>query len=918
MNSYYYVCFMFQFYHSSSFTSCINQPERERERVTRVWAVREHSAAITCNRCICMLMVMLFLISLQKNNMNLTKLSSPTSIAVYRKPCHFPLAIHFLVFVAVWYNYISLKSLLLNVTSCSSIRHPYSVLNQGRRYYDNQSFFNRLRFCFAFSVAFTWCLSLLSLSGDIHPNPGPIVSESSSTSTDSVSSVSVDLTKYFSLTHYNVQSILHKIDLLGAELSEFDILAFTETWLNNSINPDDLIIPSYKPPERKDRITDSHGGVAIYIKGNIHHIRRHDLELNHLEALWVEINLNNNKILIGVFYRPPNSGVLYQNLIEDSINLAIDTGIKNIIITGDFNYNMLVPNTERKVKDMCLQFSLTQLITEPTNYTEISNSLIDLILVNNHSSVVDSGVANPFLDQPERFHCPVYIILNFRKPQIKSFNRQIWLFNQGHYDTLRQACLRTDWNDCRSNDINVYANLFTQKLLYLAEQNIPRKTVRIRPNEPPWITNIIKHKIRQRKRIYRKAKLQQTQYYWSKFKTLRNEIVNMIRNAKIAYYNKLACNIKNDRTKTKNWWKTLKSFISKSNPSTIPPLTQNGIVYTDAYDKANLLNEYFTKQTILDDVGTNVPCIHSDPVHRLSSIHLSPPEVQTVLKSLSVDKAAGPDLVNNKILRELSYELSLPLCDLFNKSLSSGVFPQIWKDANVCPVYKKGDPSSAGNYRPISLLSTIGKVFERLVFNYLFNLLHDNNFLTPVQSGFIPGDSTINQLTYLYNSICEAVDHGKEVRCIFFDVSKAFDKVWHKGLLEKLKSAGVTDEMYKWFANYLTNRRQCVTLPGGKSDWSFIHAGVPQGSILGPLMFLIYINDIVLDIQSNINLFADDTSLFIIVEDANTSRQILQSDIDSISQWANKWLVTFNPTKSEALTFSRKLNKPIHPSFIHA
>ena len=169
--------------------------------------------------------------------------------------------------------------------------------------------------------------------------------------------------------------------------------------------------------------------------------------------------------------------------------------------------------------------------------------------------------------------------------------------------------------------------------------------------------------------------------------------------------------------------------------------------------------------------------------------------------------------------------------------------------------------------------------------------------LSTLQSGFIPGDSTVNQLTFLYHIFCEALDAGKEVRAVFCDISKAFDRVWHAGLIHKLEAAGATGEVLIWFKNYLSDRRQRVVLPGVSSDWTYIRAGVPQGSILGPLLFLVYINDIVFDTGSHIRLLADDTSLFIIVDDPTTAAGCLNSDLEKISRWATTWLVTFNPTK---------------------
>jgi hypothetical protein len=203
---------------------------------------------------------------------------------------------------------------------------------------------------------------------------------------------------------------------------------------------------------------------------------------------------------------------------------------------------------------------------------------------------------------------------------------------------------------------------------------------------------------------------------------------------------------------------------------------------------------------------------------------------------------------------------------------------------------------------------------ERILFKHIYNFLRDTDFLSNYQSGFIPGDSTVNQLTFLYNTFCKALDDGKEVRVVFFDISKAFDRVWHKGLVAKLKGAGLSDTLLTWLSNYLLDRKQRVVIPGGNSEWSTIKAGVPQGSILGPLMFLVYINDIVSDIQSNIRLFADDTSMYVIVDHADQAAITMQQDIAKISEWANSWLVNFNPSKSESLLISRKHKKIHHPT----
>ena len=226
---------------------------------------------------------------------------------------------------------------------------------------------------------------------------------------------------------------------------------------------------------------------------------------------------------------------------------------------------------------------------------------------------------------------------------------------------------------------------------------------------------------------------------------------------------------------------------------------------------------------------------------------------------------------------------------------------------------KKVDRSKPSNYRPISLLCQPGKNMERCIHKVLYNYINKHKLLTPCQSGFIPGDSTTFQLLHTYHMFCEAVDNGKEVRVIFCDISKAFDRVWHQGLIHKLQDKGCCDELLNWFSSYLSNRRQRVVIKGQTSEWTYVLAGVPQGSILGPLLFLIYINDIVNELQASVRLFADDTSLYIIVDNPNTAATILNHDLNRIDTWAAQWLVDFNAAKTISQILSLKRNPPLHP-----
>ena len=765
---------------------------------------------------------------------------------------------------------------------------------------------------FITTFEFLIIMSLLLLkSGDIELNPGPYSLESD-TSSGSNNLDELVITNNFSIVHYNIQSLLNKVDLIGAELVNFDVICLTETWLDRRTADETLNLEGYKF-YRRDRDGDCHGGVCVYVNSNVHSRRRTDLEQPDTECIWVEVTTNHRKFLLGTFYRPPNALAATYSLIEDSISLAFDTNIPDILITGDFNLDIQKDSSYRKVNDLCQQFSLQQLITDPTHYTETSSSIIDLIFTSNSNNILVSGIGEPFLEQNVRYHSPVYAVLKFHTKPTAVYQRHIWLYDRGDFDSMAREIQDSNWDEVKDDDVDIYAKKITDQISKLASKYIPNKIIKVRQSDPPWLTNNIKKMMRKRKRLYDKYKRSNNIVDFENFKQIRNRATNEIRKSKHKQTDNLAQKLTNNTSEPKDWWKTLKQFIKPDHCSSFPPLIKNEDIYSEDMDKANLLNQFFAEQTHLDETNSTLPPDIPLPPQSLDLISTTPQEVEIMLKTLKLGKAAGPDAINNRILKELSHPLSFPLCDLFNFSLLKGKVPAIWKEANVTPVFKKDDPSCVSSYRPISLLNTIGKVLEKVIHKHVFNFFRDHDILTPLQSGFVPQDSTANQLVDIYNTFCKALDEGKEVRAVFCDISKAFDRVWHRGLLYKLQAVGISGPLLQWFTDYLNNRKQRVVLPGVASNWLFLKAGVPQGSILGPLLFVLYINDIVDDIQSTIRLFADDTSLYVIVDDPPTAAGQLNSDLAKIHSWAKKWLVTFNPSKSESVVFSRKRNKPNHP-----
>ena len=331
----------------------------------------------------------------------------------------------------------------------------------------------------------------------------------------------------------------------------------------------------------------------------------------------------------------------------------------------------------------------------------------------------------------------------------------------------------------------------------------------------------------------------------------------------------------------------------------------DGVIQVNsANQKAELLNSFFCSncKSNFDLSDSGLPKFKYLTSERLQIFTVE--ETYNVLLSLDVNKSVGPDGISNRMLRDTAYSSSVSLTDIFNYSLKTGIFPSDWKKANVSPIFKKGNRSEVKNYRPISLLSNVSKVFERLVYNQLYTYLVEGNLLTSKNSGFKKKNSTITQLISLCHKIYKGLDDNKVVSMVFLDASKAFDRVWHKGLLFKLKQLGICQSILNWFSSYLSGRSQRVIVDGCASSWAPVENGVPQGSILGPLLFLVYTNDIVDNIENDINLYADDTSLLSISDNPETAAMNLYA----LQHWAKTWHTAFNPAKTVYLSLSREHN----------
>ena len=350
-------------------------------------------------------------------------------------------------------------------------------------------------------------------------------------------------------------------------------------------------------------------------------------------------------------------------------------------------------------------------------------------------------------------------------------------------------------------------------------------------------------------------------------------------------------------TGSKTYWSLINAVLNKAKIPVIPPLLGNDIFVTNFTEKAQIFNDYFLLQCTTIDTGSEIPQDEPVTVTLLNDFCISEEKILKIIRSLNSNKAHGWDEISVRMIKLCDMVLVTPLKIIFINCLRRGIFPDIWKHENVVPVHKKNEKNVKGNYRPISLLPIFGKILEKLIFDSLYSHLVSSKLLNPNQSGFRPGDSTINQLISITHTIFTAFDCNPplDVRSVYLDISKAFDRVWHDGLIYKLKRCGVSGQLLSLIQNFLKNRKQRTVLNGQASNWGDILAGVPQGSILGPLFFLVYINDLTENLKCNVKLFADDTSLFTVVKDSNTAASDMNHDLELVRKWANDWRMSFNP-----------------------
>ena len=429
------------------------------------------------------------------------------------------------------------------------------------------------------------------------------------------------------------------------------------------------------------------------------------------------------------------------------------------------------------IENLSSQFGLSQIINEATHILEASSSCIDLIFTTQPNLVVESG-AHPSL-HANCHHQLVFAKFNLQIYYPPPYPREIWHYIQANSQLIRRAISTFNWDRTFLNtNVNEKVSIFTSTVMNILNNFIPHETIVCDDKDPPWFNKAIKYLIQKKKDTFKKYRKSNNNIQLLQSLRLLQEKLNpFISASKQSYYSRMSTKLTKFHKSSKAYWSLLKTFLNNRKIPVIPPLYHEGNFVTNFKKKAEVFNSFFASQCSLIKNDSKLPShLNYKPNYRLLTVNFSIDDITKILQNLDPNKSHGHDKISIRMLQLCGNSICKPLELIFKQSMESGSFPSERKKRNVVPIHKKDDKQCLSNYRPVSLLPICGKIFERLIFNEVFKFI-ENEFISPNQSGFKPGDSCTNQLLAITHEIYKSFDEGFEVRGVFVDISKAFDKI---------------------------------------------------------------------------------------------------------------------------------------------
>ena len=741
------------------------------------------------------------------------------------------------------------------------------------------------------------------------------------------------------LINANARSLLkHKCDfeIFMEELKHncdfmFDVLTFVETWLDEIIEPL-ANIEGYNMVTKHKNGNKTGGGLAIYISEKFTYTVLDIMvpnQLSHLfDCLFIEIMGGKKSIIIGILYRSPSLNSIKElcDFLNPTLN-KLKSLNKEVIIAGDLNIDLLKYDSHSETAcflDMFLEHGFIPKITLPTRVTHTSATLIDHIFI----KVTDTSTSCGTITSDITDHYMNFITFEIQTTSKRHDKISYRVSSQNNINNFIEEMKTLDWNDILAeNDVNRSYDLFLNKYIHMMNKYLPVKTVNFnRKKHPikPWFTKAILVSMRNRNKLYLKmircTSVNERILKETTYKNYRNALNKIIRKSREIYFSNLFTTCKHDMKKT---WHNINSLLNRSrNKCDFPDYFEiNGQREHDQQVIAENFNSYYIN--VGENLASNIPNSQHPPQHwlRPNNIHTSlffnpctEAEVIKTICNLKPKTSTGWDDISPKLLRITHAPIVKPLTHILNLSLSQGIVPCKMKMAKVKPIFKKDSIHLMKNYRPISILPAFSKVLERVVHNRLSSFLNKNKILAPNQFGFRDYHSTELAILELQNMLVNKFKEKSNPLGVFLDLSKAFDTLEHSILLSKLEHYGVRGIPYLWFSSYLSNRQQYTLINSSSSSVKNVTYGVPQGSILGPLLFIIYINDVINSTsQGHFLLFADDTSIIFSTNQWENPNSVLEVQMSKVCDWFNSNKLSINESKTSFMQF-RTSNRQILPS----
>lgn len=739
--------------------------------------------------------------------------------------------------------------------------------------------------------------------------------------------------KNLRIYYQNVRGLRTKTDAFYRLicLNAYDIVVLTETWLVDGISDSELFNDQYIVWRRDRDYTltgqTRGGGVLIAINKHISAVPQ-PLFHSTAEDLWVSISLrdpitrNCFKLNLGVVYLcRQNQGHSFSNQLLNFINNLSTLVLNNVnndkfLIVGDFNLsgiswqlvnNSLLPSNSNSSDECILVDELRVMgLSQLNNIVNFYGKILDLVLCNDDGVCVSECPAP--LAPVDKYHPVLLIDINFASYDYLTpapYSR--YLYDKGDFSSINNEISAIDWVNIFANrSLDECVDYFYSTMADLRNKYIPSKS--IRPNSYPiWYSSSLIRLIKEKSKYHRKYKLYGRLSDEITFKMLRDRVKKM---EACCYTNYLSSTEASIEKNPKHFW----SFVKRRSKSNSMPsyLKYEDKTISSVDDICNAFSSHFYSTFLdpIDDAGPDSrpsvpqPMMNVNAVGDISSIEIDVERITKLLANLDPFKSAGPDNLSPKFIIRTAKSIALPISLLFKKSISTSTVPQIWKSAYITPVHKKGSKNEIINYRPISKLCIVAKVFERVVYDQVYTALKCT--FSPSQHGFLKGRSTVSNLTLLNDYVTAGMDGGAQVDVVYTDYSKAFDRIDHSILKMKLCSNGIRGDLLRWFSSYLENRSQSVVIANYTSSWILIPSGVPQGSLMAPLLFIIYVNDIDSCFRhSNLLCFADDMKIYSSISSIKDV-EALQSDLSRLDVYCQTNKLDLNPSKCSIVTFSRK------------